>query len=121
MKKEETRVNYSIRCLPTFYLNPLKDLYFDFALGFRICCRSDISYKIKLFDDYTDRLHHTFFTKKNQTYYSDLKYFIRWRVEVYLNDKLLYTHILNLKDQIVIFEYPGNALGDFLATISAVD
>jgi hypothetical protein len=89
--------------LPSFSMQIFDDLYMDFALGFRIRCNSNTKYKIKLYDDYTDLLHHTFFTQCKQTYYSTLKFFVRWRVEVYKNNELVYQHILNLKDKLVIF------------------
>lgn len=40
----------------------LDDLYIDFALGFRVQCKSNNVYKIKLYDNYTDILHQTFIT-----------------------------------------------------------
>lgn len=115
------RQKRSLRVLPPLSIKIFDDLYMDFALGFRLKCTSDNCYVVKLYDDYTDILHHTFITRCKQTYYSELKFFIRWRVQVYKNDQLLYTHTLNLKDKLVIFQFPGTALGDLLANISAVD
>ena len=48
--------------LPPLSMRVLDDLYMDFALGFRVKCISDNVYKIKLYDNYTDVLHQTFFT-----------------------------------------------------------
>lgn len=117
---KNVRQKRAIRSLPSYYLNPIQDLFIDFALGVRVNCISDTRYKVQIYDDYTGILHHSFYTKKNKQFYSDVKFYIRWLIKIYKDGQLVYQHRLNLKDQKVIIEFPGIAIGDFLAAIGTI-
>ncbi|MBR2518978.1 MAG: autotransporter strand-loop-strand O-heptosyltransferase [Selenomonadaceae bacterium] len=49
------------------------------------------------------------------------KYFIRWQVEVFLDDEKIFAHALDLEGQDVLINSLTNALGDNLAILPAVD
>ena len=43
------------------------------------------------------------------------QYFVRWKVEVFLDDEKIFSHTLNLEGQPVTIMFRRNALGDFLS------
>ena len=45
------------------------------------------------------------------------RYFIRWRVEIFLNDEKVFEHVLNLEGQKVLFAFGTGSLGDLIALL----
>ena len=49
------------------------------------------------------------------------KYFIRWKVEAFLEGRLVFSHVLDLGGQTVYIEFPQNLLGDSILLLPYVE
>lgn len=75
----------------------------------------EASYRVVFYDNdngnvlYSDTIKNNMWTKCLKSY------FINWKVEVYENDELVHTEILNLKNRKVLISINSSALGDSIA------
>jgi hypothetical protein len=74
-------------------------------------------YNVKFYDNRTNELLHEsvigcgYWTKTNR------RYFTEWRVEIYLNDKLIKTDLFNCEGKIIQINLNSSALGDKIAWV----
>ena len=52
---------------------------------------------------------------------SNKKYFVDFRIEIYEQDKLIFSHDLDLKDKNVLIKFPVGVLGDVISWIPYVE
>jgi autotransporter strand-loop-strand O-heptosyltransferase len=83
---------------------------------FEITGQSDKIFDIRFYDEndfliYNNKLPINHWIKLNR------EYFTKWKTEVYEDDKLIYSNVLNLKDQRVYISFGSKSLGDTLAWI----
>ena len=83
---------------------------------FEITGQSDKIFDIRFYDEndfliYDNKLPINHWIKLNR------EYFTKWKTEVYEDDKLIYSNVLNLKDQRVYISFGSKSLGDTLAWI----
>ena len=83
---------------------------------FEITGQSDKIFDIRFYDEndfliYNNKLPINHWIKLNR------EYFTKWKTEVYEDDKLIYSNVLNLKDQRVYISFGSKSLGDTLSWI----
>ena len=90
-------------------------LKLDFNFGLRLDVPEG-NFRVKISDLDTEQIYF-------DDYVSDCRlisvenYFIRWHVEVFLNEEKVFTHTLNLEGQIVTIKFTSTSLGDALAIL----
>ncbi len=80
-----------------------------------------LEYKIRFINNKTGEVPYSTTIKNNMWTKCSYEYHIEWRVEVYQNDKLIYTHIFNAENKRVYIAFDSKALGDTLAWIPFVE
>ncbi len=91
----------------------INGLEFDFNYGARIRVPEG-NWRVKILDrDAALTLYDA--PASNVVVTSIKKYYVNFRIEVYLDDKLILEHNLNLKGKNVLIKYPVGTLGDIIA------
>lgn len=109
-----------LRYLNGFKIKIFDDLFFDFGLGLRI--KSYLNqYRIKMIDTYTGIIHVDTILNKGKELFSPFRFYIKWKLEVYKQNKLVYQHTIDLNNQDVLIDIDGNVIGDTLAWMPAID
>jgi autotransporter strand-loop-strand O-heptosyltransferase len=78
-------------------------------------------YKVKFINKKTNTTEYETLLSINTWAKTSKKYFIDWKIEVYSDDLLIYTHNLDFNDKSVLIELCSSSLGDTLAWIPAID
>lgn len=81
----------------------------------------DKVYDVKFINDETNMLIYQTKLKPNMLTTPDIKYFIKWRVEVWLKDELIKKDILNLENKNVLIKFDSKSLGDSIAWVPYVE
>jgi len=79
------------------------------------------TYKVKFFDNKTNRLLFSSDISTNMWTKCNVEYFVEWRIEIYEGDKLWVTHLYNAENKRVYIALDSRALGDSLAWIPYVE
>lgn len=93
------------------------DIVIHFVNGayVEICGFFEASYRVVFYDNDNNNIIYSD-TIKNNMWTKCLKsYFVNWKVEIYENDVLVHTEILNLKNRKVLISINSSALGDSIA------
>jgi autotransporter strand-loop-strand O-heptosyltransferase len=78
-------------------------------------------YKVKFFDNKTNRLLFTSDISNNMWTKCNIEYFVEWRIEIYDNDNLWKEYIYNAENKKIYVALDSKALGDSLAWIPYVE
>jgi autotransporter strand-loop-strand O-heptosyltransferase len=78
-------------------------------------------YKVKFINKQTNKIEYETDLSINTWARTSKKYFIDWKIEVYIDTLLIYTHEINFDNKSVFIELCSSSLGDTLAWIPAVD
>lgn len=78
-------------------------------------------YKAKFINKKTNKIEYESELSMNSWAKTSKKYFIDWKIELYLDELKIYTHEINFIDKAVLIELCSSSLGDTLAWIPAVD
>jgi autotransporter strand-loop-strand O-heptosyltransferase len=93
-----------------------KGVRFDFNMGARVVLpqRAKGDWRVRLSDLDTGN---TLFESQNQgaTVLSSKRFYARFGIEIYENDKLVFEHRFDCKDRNVLVQFPVGTLGDTLA------
>lgn len=93
----------------------IEGIGFDFNMGARVRVPKG-DWRVRLTD--LDTANVVYDQKVSDiTIASKKKYFIRWRIEVFKENKIVFAHDLDLKNKRVLFKNVSDALGDTLAWI----
>lgn len=103
---------------PTPYLEAVDGIRFDFAFGYRIKVPKDApkeSYEIRIFDLDSGMQLATHLLKRDNFLVGDAKFFVRYRLEIWSEEKLLFKHDYDCAGKRVYIVIPDGGLGDNLA------
>jgi len=78
-------------------------------------------YHIKFYNDITNELIHEDVITNNMWTAPNYKSFIKWRIEIWVNGKKEFNHVLNLKDQKVYIAFESKSIGDTIAWFPYVE
>lgn len=81
----------------------------------------DKEYDVKFINDETNELIYQTTLKTNMWTTPTIKYFIKWRVEVWLKGELIKKDILNLENKNVLIKFDSKSLGDSIAWVPYVE
>lgn len=81
----------------------------------------EADYKIDFFDNKTGRLFYSSEIKNNCWSKCSVEWFVEWKIVIYENGKLWYTHIFDASDKKVYIALDSKALGDSLAWFPYVE
>ena len=81
----------------------------------------DKEYDVKFINDETNELLYQTTLKTNMWTTPTIKYFIKWRVEVWLKGELIKKDILNLENKNVLIKFDSKSLGDSIAWVPYVE
>lgn len=99
--------------------NKFKDFYYDFNYGVRFFTKKK-SLLVKIFNLDTGNKIFEVNTFAGQIYSPPQKFYVKWGIEVYENNKLYFKHNMDLRNQEVLIKSNSNCLGDNIAYIEAV-
>ena len=88
-------------------------LRLDFNFGLRLDIPEG-NFRVKISDFDTEQIFFDQYISDSRVL-SVEQYFIRWQVEVFLNDEKIFSHVLNLEGQPVTVMFKSSALGDLIA------
>lgn len=80
-----------------------------------------ITYTIKFINNDTNDVVYQTTIANNHWARASIKYFIKWRLEVYQSDKLIMSHIYNATDRKVFISIESSSLGDNIAWMPYVE
>ncbi|MCE5287431.1 MAG: autotransporter strand-loop-strand O-heptosyltransferase [Pelosinus sp.] len=98
---------------PLTLKTPIAGLAFDFNYGARIKVPAG-SWRVKIIDRDQDITLYDAHVS-NAIVSSSKKYFINFRLEAYLEEKLVFSHDFNLSGKKVLIKFPVGTLGDIIA------
>lgn len=104
-----------------------KDTYNKIILNFEngafleILGEQKKKYLVKFYNDETNELLYESSIDNNMWVRPGPKYYIKWRIEVYCENRIIFEKILNLKRKKVLVLYESKSLGDSIAWIPYVD
>lgn len=78
-------------------------------------------YKVKFINKQTNKIEYETELTVNTWAKTAKKYFVDWKIEVYIDTLLIYTHEINFDNKAVLIELCSSSLGDTLAWIPAID
>jgi autotransporter strand-loop-strand O-heptosyltransferase len=92
---------------------------FNFVDGafVEIIGNNSASYLVKFINDDTEDVIYETTIKNNCWTKTSIKYFIKWRIEIYQQDVLVFHHLYNSKDKTVLVSFDSSSLGDSIAWI----
>ncbi|GEM_PF-1452959 len=98
---------------------------YDFAYGYRIAfpnlSNPDVQFKLRVYDLDSAMLLEEHFHKSGEFYVGTNKFYVRYRLEVYLNDELVFDANYDCQDQRVYIVIPDGGLGDNLAWLPYIE
>ena len=95
---------------------------FDFAFGYRVKFpEGDTQYKLRVYDLDSGMPLEEHTHKGGDFVVGQNKYFVRYRLEAYVKDKLVFEHDYNCEDRDVCIIIPDGGLGDNLAWLPYVE
>jgi autotransporter strand-loop-strand O-heptosyltransferase len=77
-------------------------------------------YLVKFINDDTNEVVYETRITNNQWARTSTKYFIRWRIEIYEKNHLVFHHVYNATDKTVLISFDSSSLGDNIAWIPYV-
>ena len=101
--------------------NPIVDvknrITYNFVDGpvVEILGNSPATYLVKFINNDTDAIVYETTITNNQWARPSIKYFVKWRIEVYENSTLVLQHVYNAKDKHVLISFDSSSLGDTIA------
>ena len=104
-------------------LNPIvkieNKISFNFLDGafVEITGNNSASYLVKFINDDTENVVYETTINNNCWARTSIKYFIKWRIEVYQKDSLIFQHIYTPKNKTVFISFESSSLGDTIAWI----
>lgn len=78
-------------------------------------------YLVKFYDDETDKLLHESKIFNNMWTSPRFKYFVKWRIEIFVNDDKIFEKKLNLSEKKVLIVYESKSLGDSIAWMPYIE
>lgn len=75
----------------------------------------EAEYKIDFIDNKTEKVFYTSYVKNNCWSRCSVEYFVDWKIKIYEDEKLIYTHLYNAENKRVYIALDSKALGDTLA------
>lgn len=79
------------------------------------------TYLVKFINDDTNQLVYQTTIANNHWAKASIKYFIKWRLEVYSNNNLLMSYVYNAKDKKIFISFESSSLGDTIAWMPYVE
>lgn len=118
MEQMKYLYSYEKEAGPICWETDIDGLILDFNAGLRIEIPKG-NFHVIVADDESDLV---FFDGdvSEQTLISAEKYYVKWRVEVLLDNELVFSHVLDLTGQEVYFFMAGSALGDTVAVLEHI-
>jgi autotransporter strand-loop-strand O-heptosyltransferase len=83
--------------------------------------KEDKKYLLKFYNDDTNELVYESIINTNMWSSSQIKYYVKWRVEVWSEGKILKKEVLDLTNEDVLIYFDSKSLGDSIAWIPYVD
>ena len=78
-------------------------------------------YHVKFYNDITNELIHEDVITNNMWTAPNYKSFVKWRIEVWVNEKKEFNHVLDLKDKKVYIAFESKSIGDTIAWFPYVE
>ena len=98
-------------------------ILFNFTDGAYVEIQGDRSlyYQVKFINDDTNELIYETRMMNNHWCRTSIKYFVRWRIEIYEKNHLIFHEVYNATDKRVYIAFDSSSLGDSIAWMPYVD
>lgn len=98
-------------------------ILFNFTDGAYVEVQGDRSlyYQVKFINDDTNELIYETRIMNNHWCRTSVKYFVRWRIEIYEKNHLIFHEVYNATDKRVYIAFDSSSLGDSIAWMPYVD
>ena len=92
-------------------------ILFNFVNGafVEILGPNDLQYIVKFIDSDTNRVVYETRMSNNRWARTSVKYFVKWRIEIYESNHLIFHHLYNATDKKVMISFDSSSLGDSIA------
>ena len=112
-----------LNTLKEFKPKNLNDIIISFTDGAKCEIKGSLNekYHVKFYNNITNELIHEDVITNNMWTSPNYKSFVPWRIEVWVNGKKEFEHILNLKDKKVYIAFESKSIGDTIAWFPYVE